>query len=308
MRPILLPWNSVNHRAPSGPASITMGTAAGVGTRYSVIAPPRVMRPILLPACSVNQRAPSGPTAILSPEYSVNHSNRSGPVMTTFGLLLGVGTRYWLVTTPAVLMRATLLWDHSVYQIAPSGPAPRSQGARGTGYSASVPSVVMLPISELPPCSVNQSAPPGPLMMSQGSLAGVGSGNSVNNPRVVMRPILFPAISVNQSAPSGPATIQIGLLSGVGIRYSVMAPPVVMRPILFPCASVNQRAPSGPGMMAKGRLDLVGTLYSMITCAGTFADRLNSNAASNASSGIRGCLRVNGNIVLLEASTTGRPE
>src|ERR1035438_3666609 len=78
--------------------------------------------------------------------------------------------------------------------------------------------------------------------------------------------------------------------------------------ILFPCASVNQRAPSGPGMMAKGRLDLVGTLYSMITCAGTFADRLNSNAASNASSGIRGCLRVNGNIVLLEASTTGRPE
>src|ERR1039457_5213217 len=93
-----------------------MGTAAGVGTRYSVIAPPRVMRPILLPACSVNQRAPSGPTvilpgrllglatrysvmapavvklAILLPEYSVNHSNRSGPVMKTFGLLLGVGT------------------------------------------------------------------------------------------------------------------------------------------------------------------------------------------------------------------------
>src|ERR1039457_499022 len=242
-----------------------MGTAAGVGTRYSVIAPPRVMRPILLPACSVNQRAPSGPTvilpgrllglatrysvmapavvklAILLPEYSVNHSNRSGPVMTTFGLLLGVGTVYWLVTTPAVVMRGTLLWAHSVYQIAPSGPAPRSQGARGTGYSASVPSVVMLPISKLPPCSVNQSAPPGPLMMSQGSLAGVGSGNSVNDPRVVMRPILFPAISVNQSAPSG------------------------------------------PGMMAKGRLDLVGTLYSMITCAGTFADRLNSNAASNAS-------------------------
>src|ERR1035437_8019979 len=25
MRPILLPWNSVNHRAPSGPASLTMG-------------------------------------------------------------------------------------------------------------------------------------------------------------------------------------------------------------------------------------------------------------------------------------------
>src|ERR1039458_9037805 len=103
MRPILLPWNSVNHRAPSGPASITMGTAAGVGTRYSVIAPPRVMRPILLPACSVNQRAPSGPTVILP------------------GRLLGLGRGY-SVMAPAVVI---LSWSAV-------GPG-RSSGWSGDG-------------------------------------------------------------------------------------------------------------------------------------------------------------------------------
>src|ERR1022692_1578602 len=202
--------------------------------------------------------------AILSPAYSVNHSDKSGPVMMTFGALLGVGTVYWLVTTPAVVMRATLLLVHSVYQIAPSGPAPRSQGARGTGYSVSFPAVVMLPIFKLPPCSVNQSAPPGPLTMSQGSRPGVGSGNSV------------------------------------------MAPLVVMRPILFPRVSVNQRAPSGPGVTEKGRLDLVGMSYSAIDCAGAWAGRVNSNAASHASGGIQGCLGGDGCIGLIEVSTIYR--
>src|SRR5450755_3977747 len=126
--------------------------------------------------------------------------------MITFGLLFSVGTVNWLVTTPAVLMLASRLLVHSVYQTCPSGPAPRSQGASGTAYSVTVPAVEMLPICKLSPCSVNHSNPAGPLMISQGVLPGLGSGYSVNDPCVVMRPILFPSISVNQSAPSGPAT------------------------------------------------------------------------------------------------------
>ena len=49
MRPILLPLNSVNQSAPSGPAVISNGSLFEVGTGYSVIVPEVVMRPILLP-------------------------------------------------------------------------------------------------------------------------------------------------------------------------------------------------------------------------------------------------------------------
>lgn len=64
--------------------------------------------------------------AILFPKYSVSQSIPSGPVMITFGSLLDTGSTNWLVTSPSVIMRATLLLKYSVYQIAPSGPVVRS--------------------------------------------------------------------------------------------------------------------------------------------------------------------------------------
>jgi hypothetical protein len=57
MRPILLAFNSVNHRAPSGPVVMKEGWAVGVGIVNSVNAPAVVMRPILLPLPSVNHWA-----------------------------------------------------------------------------------------------------------------------------------------------------------------------------------------------------------------------------------------------------------
>jgi hypothetical protein len=68
MRPILLPAPSVNHSAPSGPATMLSGKLLGVGIVNSVITPATVIRPILLVPVSVNHRAPSGPTATLSGE------------------------------------------------------------------------------------------------------------------------------------------------------------------------------------------------------------------------------------------------
>src|ERR1700731_3351421 len=62
IRPILL--NSVNQRAPSGPAAIPPDTLA-VGGENSVMTPAVVIRPILLLMfSSANQRAPSGPAVI----------------------------------------------------------------------------------------------------------------------------------------------------------------------------------------------------------------------------------------------------
>ena len=59
IRPIRLPASSVNQTAPSGPAAIPRGAAAGVGIGNSVMIPFGVIRPILLPVAasnSVNQR------------------------------------------------------------------------------------------------------------------------------------------------------------------------------------------------------------------------------------------------------------
>src|SRR5207244_9347582 len=69
-----------------------------------------------------------------------------------------------------------------------------------------------------------------PAVMPVGKLAGVGIGNSLRLPPVVMRPMLPTSCSVNQSAPSDPAVISSGPLSGVGTSNSVKLPPVVMRP------------------------------------------------------------------------------
>jgi len=80
----------------------------------------------------------------------------------------------------------------------------------------------------------------------------VGTGNSLNVPVVVMRPMLLPLDSVNQSALSGPEVIALGPDEEVGMGNSVMLPFVVMRPILLVLSSVNQRALSGPVMMPAG--------------------------------------------------------
>ena len=68
MRPILLPAPSVNHSAPSGPATMLSGKLFAVGIVNSVITPATVICPILLVPVSVNHRAPSGPAATLSGE------------------------------------------------------------------------------------------------------------------------------------------------------------------------------------------------------------------------------------------------
>src|SRR5580693_8058238 len=100
MRPIL-PMNSVNQSAPSGPATIPKGWLfCGVGTGYSAVTTPAVvMRPILLLEYSVNQSAPSDPVAIPAQPAAA------------------VGTGY-SVTTPAVEMRPILLAVYSVNQSA----------------------------------------------------------------------------------------------------------------------------------------------------------------------------------------------
>src|SRR5579864_3147677 len=108
MRPILSPWCSVNHNAPSGPAVIPRGsTLLKVGKGYSVIAPPVVIRPILLPA-------PMLP-------YSVNQSAPSGPAVIPWGEDWAVGSGNSVIV-PAVVMRPILLALGSVNQRAPSGP------------------------------------------------------------------------------------------------------------------------------------------------------------------------------------------
>src|SRR5215470_20084832 len=53
--------HSSNQSAPSGPVAITPGSAPGVGTAYSVIAPESVTRAIRLASPSDTHMFPSGP-------------------------------------------------------------------------------------------------------------------------------------------------------------------------------------------------------------------------------------------------------
>ena len=65
MRPISGLLNSVNHKAPSGPAVMPNGCAGNcVGVGYSVTAPAVVITATLLATCSVNQRLLSEPRVI----------------------------------------------------------------------------------------------------------------------------------------------------------------------------------------------------------------------------------------------------
>src|ERR1700730_13345879 len=106
MRPILLPPNSTNQRALSGPAVIQNGLLPGNGVGNSEITPAGVIRPIPLTALfpnSVNQRMPSEPVTI--PLGAV--------------LLVKIVDS---VTTPAVVILPILWGVFSVNQSAPSGP------------------------------------------------------------------------------------------------------------------------------------------------------------------------------------------
>src|ERR1041385_3371078 len=160
MRPILLPIFSVNHRLPSGPATMPAGwPAAG----NSVTVPAVVIRPTLPAIDSVNQRFPSGP-AVMKPEKAI-----------AVGMLNSV-------ITPAGVMRPILAVLVSVNHRLPSGPATMPRGLLfgvGRGNSVIVPVGVIFP-TLFPLNSVNHTLPSGPLAIpSNGNEAAVGMGNSV---------------------------------------------------------------------------------------------------------------------------------
>src|SRR5580658_1591484 len=64
MRPILLAFPSVNHKAPSGPEVIPLVWVPGVGSGNWLISKVVVIRPMLPVDPSVNHKAPSGPGVI----------------------------------------------------------------------------------------------------------------------------------------------------------------------------------------------------------------------------------------------------
>src|SRR6266852_7965236 len=86
------------------------------------------------------------------PRYSVNQRLPSEPTTMWLGHDFGVGTWYSLVTTPSVVIRASLSPRYSQIHMAPSGPT----------------------------------------VIPTGWLFTVGMSNSVMTPDVVMRATLFP--------------------------------------------------------------------------------------------------------------------
>src|SRR5579862_3528619 len=64
MRPSLLLAYSVNHNAPSGPATIPIGWLTCVGIAHSLMVPSVRILPMRLPLSSVNHNALSGPATI----------------------------------------------------------------------------------------------------------------------------------------------------------------------------------------------------------------------------------------------------
>src|SRR6266567_4751287 len=112
MRPILFPWDSVNHRLPSGPAAMPNGSQPNlcphlVGRGNTVSLPPAVRRSMRFPKDKVNHRLPSGP--VVMPK---------GPLRATGNS----------VTRPAVVMRPILSTLNSVNQRLPSGPTVMPSG------------------------------------------------------------------------------------------------------------------------------------------------------------------------------------
>src|ERR1700687_3074117 len=157
MRPIFIAEDSANQSAPSGPTTMLVTPAAGVGTGNSAISPAVVNRPILFSAGSVNQRAPSGP-AVIAPR-------RLKPATTGWE---GKGNS---VSDPEVVIRPIRGYGPSSgNQSALSEPVARpgwlsKMSTCGSGNSAMVPPVVMRPML-CALASMNQRAPSGPLAMA----------------------------------------------------------------------------------------------------------------------------------------------
>src|SRR6266540_2629654 len=174
MRPILLAYCSVNHRAPSGPSTIPPGPERSPNVLHrwhggivnSVIEPDVVMCPILLPHSSVNHRLPSGPVTM--PQG--------------LGVPPPIGNS---VIMPSGVTRAIAFGPlFSVNHTLPSGPVVICSGCAnspGMGNSVIMPSGVMRPIwLEEMVYSVNQRFPSGPAVIPCGLVPAVGVGNSLN--------------------------------------------------------------------------------------------------------------------------------
>src|SRR5215469_5108229 len=159
IRPILLPNSSVNHSAPSGPATIRLGNAPRA-SGYSVNAPSRVIRPTFEADRSTNHSAPSGPSAKPS------------------GVAAGVGTGNWVTCPVAGSSRAIALAPCSVMYRLPSGAATIPCGSadgEGSGYSVIAPSGARRPI--LPANrSANHTVPESSTVTQPGLAPWVGTG------------------------------------------------------------------------------------------------------------------------------------
>lgn len=81
MSPILEPYFSVNHTAPSGPAAIRHGPLLCVGIGNSVTVPDVVMRPILRDELGEPQRAVQARDVPLGPPGVGSENSRTSPAV-----------------------------------------------------------------------------------------------------------------------------------------------------------------------------------------------------------------------------------
>ncbi len=102
--------------------------------------------------------------------------------------------------------------------------------------------------------SVNHKLPSGPAAIHEGELPGeMPAENSVTTPAGVIRATRLPSGSATHRLPSGPAAIPRGPLPGVmPAENSVTTPAGVIRPTRSAPRSVNHRLPSGPATIPHG--------------------------------------------------------
>src|SRR2546423_90268 len=129
----------------------------------------------------------------------------------------------------------------------------------GLAVTAPAPGLptMMRPMAALVSCSVNQMLPSGPDVMPVGwtfgeNAFGVGTGNSMTDPLVVIRPMALLPWSMNHRAPSDPAVMAVGAPLPESDGNSVTTWPGVILPMRPWLCSVNQRLPSGPAAMPTG--------------------------------------------------------
>ena len=156
-RPSWFELRSVNHKAPSAPATIELGCDVASGSRCVVTCfVATSTRPITPERCPVYQIPPSGPAA-----------SDEGPGW--FGSVTS-----WNPASVPHPMRCTA---RRAYQRLPSGPAATPEGFAPSPTNTSViePSVVTRP-SWFVPGSVNQTAPSGPAPIAVGAPSPSFSG------------------------------------------------------------------------------------------------------------------------------------